>query len=118
MQGYDIKTLEIDTSKTIAKIGVKMCLNSQGEKEVQGLRLVDPDEEYIVDEIWKTEEGQIKENWVYEDVPEGYEIIGFQCSAKVIPDHFPRIGFTLWKPDLKMPGWLTEDGLESSASAG
>ena len=105
--------MEVDTSRTVAKVGVKMSSNSTGEKEIQGLRLVDQAEEYIVDETWRTEEGKDTAEWVYEDVPSGHEIVGFQCSAKVIPDGFPRIGFALWKPDLTMPGWLNEDELET-----
>ena len=80
---------------------------------MQGLRLVDPDEKYIVDKTWKSEEGTEKGEWMYEFIPDGHEIVGFQCSAKCMPDYFPRIAFALWKPDLNMPGWLTEDDLES-----
>ena len=42
-----------------------------------GLRLVDQDDEFIVDECWKNDEKEeAKANWIYEFVKEGHEIVG------------------------------------------
>ena len=45
---------------------MKMSSISTGEKEIQGLRLVDQVEEYIVDETWRIVEGKDTAEWVYE----------------------------------------------------
>ena len=107
MLGYDMKSVRIDTEKTVVRIGVKM--DQAGEGEIMGLKMEDAEGGFVVDEVWKEGEG----SWAWQDIEDGHEVIGFHCSCKVIPDHFPRFGFLLWKPELKMPGWIREDDLES-----
>ena len=72
-----MKTVEVDTSKIVAKIGFKIGLNNKGGREMWGLRLVDQDDEFIVDESWKNDGNEeAKANWIYEFVKEGHEIVG------------------------------------------
>ena len=68
MLGYEVKSVEVDTSKVVAKIGFKIGLNNKGGREMQGLRLVDQEDEFIVDECWKNDGKEEKANWIYEFV--------------------------------------------------
>ena len=68
----ELKTIDIDTSKTIARI----CMKVSDGSYINGLRLVDDNGNYIVDVNWDeiTNEGE----WIEHVVPEGHEIIGIQ----------------------------------------
>ena len=62
MPGYDMKSVRIDTEKTVARIGVKM--DQTGEGEIMGLRMEDAEGGFVVDEVWKEGEG----TWAWQDV--------------------------------------------------
>ena len=66
----ELKTIEIDTSKTIGRI----CMKVSDGSYINGLRLVDNNGNYIVDVNWDeiTNEGE----WIEHEIPEGHEIIG------------------------------------------
>ena len=51
MPGYDMKSVRIDTEKTVVRIGVKM--DQAGEGEIMGLRMVDSESGFVVDEVWR-----------------------------------------------------------------
>ena len=66
----ELKTINIDTSKVIAKICMKVSEGSY----INGLRLVDTKGVYVVDVTWDeiTNEGE----WIEHEIPEDQEIIG------------------------------------------
>ena len=68
----ELKTLNIDTTKTIAKI----CMKVSDGSYINGLRLIDNKGSYVVDVSWDdiTNEG----DWVEKEIPKGQEIVGIQ----------------------------------------
>ena len=65
-------TIDIDYTRTIAKVSMKVVSGSY----IAGLRLIDKDEEYIVNETWNQQFGGV---WVTAKIREGMEIIGVKC---------------------------------------
>ena len=90
-EGFEIKTITIDTSRTIRSVSLKI----QDRKLINGIRLADEWGKHIVDQTWETRINA--GTWVSKKIPEGEEIIGLQCTIKnnmVIT----RLDFLLWKP--------------------
>ena len=68
----ELKTVHLNTSKTIAKI----CMKVSDGSYINGLRLIDTKGNFVVNVSWDeiTNEG----DWVEHEVPDGQEIIGIQ----------------------------------------
>ena len=60
------------------------------------LRLIDEEGQYIVNLKWWTRKR--KGEWVFQDIPEGKEIIGLQCNTRDAGCHLRRVGWVLWTP--------------------
>ena len=60
--------MEIDLDRTIRRVGVKVKGNS-----IIGLRLVDNNDEVIVEETWSSTRFG---TWSTQEIPVGYEVIG------------------------------------------
>ena len=84
-----LKTAKIDTSKTIRQISMK----SWNGFAIVGIRLIDSDGNFLVDLDWSG-----VGNWLTHDIPDGQEIIGFECNTKKHPQAIPRIRVQLWTP--------------------
>ena len=69
-EGFEIKTIPIDTLRTIRSISLKM----HEKKLINGIRLIDEEGNNIVDETWETRFNS--GTWVSKQIPEGEEIIG------------------------------------------
>ena len=68
-----LKTVNVDTSKTIAAIAMKVAEGNY----LNGLQLIDTEGEFVVDVTWDgAEEDEDAGEWIRNEVPIGQEIIG------------------------------------------
>ena len=92
---YELKQVTLDPSRRVSKISLKV--NKNAPELMLGLRLIDREDHYIVDETWCTEE-YLGNYWSTKVIPEGQEIIGLKF---VTTDKIKELGFVLWTPDFK-----------------
>ena len=59
-----------------------------------GLRLVDSNDEYIVNVTW---DSWLDNRWTSHILEDGQEIIGLRCHIGD-KSYIPRLGFFVWKP--------------------
>ena len=90
-EGFEVKTIMIDTSRTIRSISLKV----HEKKLINGIRLADDEGNNMVDETFETRFNT--GTWVSKQIPEGEEIIGLQCTIKNNMA-ITRLDFLLWKP--------------------
>ena len=92
-----LKTIRIDTSRNIRKIGMIV----HDDEQLVGLRLVDEKGVYIVNAVWMTKE-QSSSDWITRTIPVGRDIIGLRC--KYGANHvITSLGFMTWTPRVQRP---------------
>ena len=84
-----VKEIKIDPSKTICSVSVKLW----NGYAINGLRMTDETGQNLVDLDFGA-----NGNWMTEDIPNGYEIVGMKTNVLGCKDAIPRIEFVLWKP--------------------
>ena len=89
-----LKTIRIDTSRNIRKIGMIV----HDDEQLVGLRLVDEKGVYIVNVMWMTKE-QSSSDWITRTIPIGRDIIGLRCSYSA-KNFISSIGFMMWTPKI------------------
>ena len=104
-EGFEVKTIAIDTVRTIRSISLKM----HEKKLINGIRLADEEGNNIVEETWETRFNTGA--WVTKQIPEGKEIIGLQCTIKNNMA-ITRLDFLLWKPVNNTNSKVTPQSLE------
>ena len=87
-----LKTIRIDTSRNIRKIGMIV----HDDEQLVGLRLVDEKGVYIVNAVWMTKE-QSSSDWITRTIPVGRDIIGLRCSYGA-KNFISSLGFMMWTP--------------------
>ena len=89
-------TIVIDTTVRIAKVSLKVVSGCY----ISGLRLLDKDENFIVDETWNQQFGGV---WISSAIKRNQEIIGVKCSL-VGTDIgcINRLAFQVWTPPVKV----------------
>ena len=83
-QEYETRTIEVDVTKTIRLISLKV-----GPIGFHGLSLIDTNGDYVVKEDW----AKGKARWVTREIPEDEEIIGIQCDK-----YMRRLSFICHQP--------------------
>ena len=83
-QEYVIRTIEIDVTKTIRIVRMKV-----GPIGFHGLAMIDTQGDFVVNETWCKD----KATWVSKEVSEGDEIIGIQCDK-----YIRRLAFICHQP--------------------
>ena len=95
LRRYEYKRINLDTSRRISKVSLKV--NKNIPELMLGLRLIDSHGHYILDHTWCTEE-YMGNYWDTKQIPDYREIIGIKFVAS---DTVKELGFVLWTPDIK-----------------
>ena len=87
-QGNEIHTVNIDASRTIRKVSLKV----DGMK-IGGMRLLDERNDYVMNATWNSAR---RGRWLTRTLSPGLEIIGLQCNTNYM--RIMNLGFLLWRP--------------------
>ena len=88
IQNNIIYTVNLDTSKTVRKVSIKV-----DEQKIGGLRLYDENNEFIMNSSWSSDR---RGHWITKSIQSGLEIIGLQCNTNYM--RIMNLGFLLWRP--------------------
>ena len=92
-----LKTIELDTAKTITKIAMTVCEDDPEQgPQISGLRLLDEKGIYVVNVTFMKKEhyGQ----WVTKPIQKGQAVIGLKGNYSKNMRYISSLGFVLWTP--------------------
>ena len=96
--GFNFRTVDIDTSRTIDKVSMKTTSKTGDEDEVQitAMKFTDKDDGNILDLNFSNDEP--RGTWTTYQIPLGHEIVGLRAK-KDKGQGLRRLGLLLWIPN-------------------
>ena len=92
-----LKTIELDTSKTITKVAMTVCEDDPEQGPlISGLRLIDEKGIYVVNASFMKKEHL--GTWVTRGVQKGQAIIGLRGNYSSNNKYISSLGFVMWTP--------------------